>query len=124
MSSLKRGSLPGWRELEGFMRYCEEHLHLIVGCDSNVHHAAWGCNGRGEALVEFLDALGLEILNRGNEPTFCNGYRSEVIDITLGSFRLLDSIENREVSREPSLSDHRHILFALQGSAGASEQES
>jgi hypothetical protein len=66
--------------------------------------------------VEFLDASGLEILNQGNEPTFCNGYRSEVIDITLGSFGLLDNIKNWEVSREPSLSDHRHILFALRGS--------
>jgi hypothetical protein len=79
---------PPSKELEELVRYCEEeHLNLIVGCESNVHHAAWGstdCNGRGEALVEFLDASGLEILNRGNEPTFCNGYRSEVIDITLG----------------------------------------
>jgi hypothetical protein len=70
---------PPSKELEELVRYCEEeHLHLIVGCDSNAHHAAWGstdCNWRGDALVEFLDASGLEILNRGNEPTFCNGYR-------------------------------------------------
>ena len=33
-----------------------------------------------------------------------------MFDITLGSFGLL------EVSSEPSLSDHRHILFTLQGS--------
>jgi hypothetical protein len=65
--------------------------------------------------VEFLAASGLEILNRGNEPTFCNGCRSEVIDINLGSFGLLD-IENWEVSMEPSLLDHRHIHFALRGS--------
>jgi len=39
-----------------------------------------------------------------------------VIDITLGSYRLLESINGREVSLEPSLSDHRHILFTLQGS--------
>jgi hypothetical protein len=114
---------PPPKELEELVRYCEEeHLHLIVWCDSNAHHAAWGStdsNGRGEALVEFLDALGLEILNRGNEPTFCNGYRSEVIVITLGSFGFLDYIENWEVSMEPSLSDHRHILFTLRGSLPA-----
>jgi hypothetical protein len=113
---------PPSKELEELVRYCEEHLHLIVGCDSNAHHAAWGgtdCNSRGEALMEFLDASGLEILNRGNEPAFCNGHRTEVINITLRSFGLLENIENWEVSMEPSLSDHRHILFALRGSLPA-----
>jgi hypothetical protein len=88
---------PPTGELRDLIQYCdEEHLHLIVGCDSNAHHAAWGstnCNGRGEALVEFLSTTNLEILNRGDEPTYCNGYRTEVIDITLGSIGLLESIE-------------------------------
>jgi hypothetical protein len=66
--------------------------------------------------VEFLNSSNLEILNRGNEPTFCSGGRLEVIDITLGSFGPLESIIGWEVSSEPSLSDHRHILFTLQGS--------
>jgi hypothetical protein len=39
-----------------------------------------------------------------------------VIDITLGSLRLLESIIRWEVSSKPSLSDHRHILFTLRGS--------
>jgi len=55
----------------------------------------------------------LEILNRGNEPTFCSGCRFEAIDITLGSFGLLESIIDWEVSLEPSLLDHRYILFTL-----------
>jgi len=32
-------------------------IYLIVGCDSNAHFTAWGstnCNGRGKALMEFL----------------------------------------------------------------------
>jgi hypothetical protein len=66
--------------------------------------------------VEFLNTTNLEILNWGNEPTFCCGGRLEVIDITLGSFRLLESIIGWEVSSEPSLSDHRYILFILRGS--------
>jgi hypothetical protein len=111
---------PLSKEFEDLMRYCDtEDLYLVVGCDSNAHHSMWGstkCNRRGEALVEFLNSTNLEILNRGNEPTFCSGGRLEVIDITLGSFRLLESIIGREVSLEPSLSDHRHIMFTLQGS--------
>jgi hypothetical protein len=109
------------KELEELVQYCEEeHLYLIIGCDSNAHHTAWGstnCNDRREALVEFLCASNLEILNWGNDPTFCNRHRLEVIDITLWSYGLLESIMSWEVSFEPSLSDHRHILFTLQGSA-------
>jgi hypothetical protein len=79
------------------VRYCKkEHLYFVVGCDSNVHHSKRGstnCNSRGEALVEILNTTTLEILNRGNEPTFCSGDRPEVIDITLGSLRLLESIK-------------------------------
>jgi hypothetical protein len=112
---------PPTKELEDLVHYCKEaNLYLIIGCDSNAHHSAWGstnCNDRGEALVEFLGASNLDILNWGNEPTFCNGHRLEVIDITLGSFGLLESIMSWEVFSEPSLSDHRHILFTLWGSA-------
>jgi len=111
---------PPSRELEELVRYCEnENLCLIVGCDSNAHHIVWGsnnCNGRGESLYEFLYTTNLEILNHGNEPTFCNVSRQEVTDITLGSYGLLESIIGSEVSQQPSLSDHRLILFTLRGS--------
>jgi hypothetical protein len=105
------------RALEDLVRYCErEKIQLLVGCDSNANHTAWGstnCNGRGEALFEFLNSSTLEIFNRGSQPTFCTSVRREVIDITLGSYGLMDSIVDWEVS----LSDHRHILFTLRGSA-------
>ena len=39
-----------------------------------------------------------------------------MIDITVGSYGLLESIISWEVSLEPSLSDHRYILFVLRGS--------
>jgi hypothetical protein len=65
--------------------------------------------------MEFLGSTDVEILNWGDEPTFCSGGRLEVIDITLGSLGLLESILGWEVSSEPSLSDHRHILFIVQG---------
>jgi hypothetical protein len=66
--------------------------------------------------VEFLNTASLKILNLGNEPTFCSGVRLDVIDITLGSLRLLNSVIGSEVSSEPSLTDHIYILFILQGS--------
>jgi len=42
--------------------------------------------------MEFLNTTNLEILNRGNKPTFWSGGRLEVTDITMGSLRLLESI--------------------------------
>jgi len=114
---------PPSREMGELVRYCEqENLRIIVGCESNAHHTAWGstnCNGRGESLLEFLSSLNLEIFNWGNEPTFFNVIRQEVIDITLRSYGLLENIIRREVSREPSLSEHRHVLFTLRGSVPA-----
>ena len=74
---------PPSKEFEDLVRYCEkENLYFVVGCDSNAHHSVWGstnCNSREEALMEFLNTTNLEILNRGNEPTFCSGGRLEVI---------------------------------------------
>ena len=111
---------PPSKELEELARYCEnENLYLVVGCDSNAHHSASGStnrNSRREALMESLNSSNLEILNRGSEPTFCSGSRLEVTDITLGTLGLLESITDWEVSSDPSLSDHRHILFTLRGS--------
>jgi hypothetical protein len=111
---------PPSKELDDLVHYFEkENLYLVVGCDSNAHHSVWSstnCSSRGEALVEFLNTTNLEILNRGKEPTFCSGGRSEVIDVTLGSLMLLESIMGWDVSSEPSLSDHRYIMFTLRGS--------
>ena len=108
---------PPSKELEEIVRYCEnENLYLVVWCDSNAHHSAWGstnCNSRGETLVEFLKSSNLEILHQGNVPTFCSGGMLEVIDITVGSLGILEGIIDWEVSSESSLLNHRHILFTL-----------
>jgi hypothetical protein len=78
------------RGLEELVRYCEnENLFLIVGCESVANHA--NCNGSGEALMQFFNSSNLKIFNWGNESTFCSGLRQEMIDITLGFYRLLQS---------------------------------
>jgi hypothetical protein len=66
--------------------------------------------------VKCINSSNVEILNQVNDPTFCSGGRLEVTGITLGSLGLLESIIDWEVSSELCLSDHRHILFALQDS--------
>lgn len=89
---------------------------LILGSDTNSHHTLWGSsdtNQRGEELVEFLAASSLEILNKGNEPTFVTSNRSEVLDVTFVSRDFLERIIDWHVSREETLSDHKEINFKI-----------
>nr|XP_012218248.1 PREDICTED: uncharacterized protein LOC105669724 [Linepithema humile] len=69
--------------------YCQEkRLLLIMGCDANAHHTVWrssDTNERGRKVLEFLASTNLEILNTGDEPTFCTIARREVLDITVCS---------------------------------------
>jgi hypothetical protein len=74
------------------------------------------CNDRGVALSEFLNSSDLEIINQGNHSTYNRARRLEVIDITLGSVGLSERFTTWKISSEPSMSDHRHILFMLDGS--------
>ena len=55
----------------------------------------------------------LNILNKGNEPTFVVSNRQEVIDFTLGTHKVVDLVSDWHVSDEISLSDHRYILFQV-----------
>jgi hypothetical protein len=91
--------IPHLRELKELVRYYEnKNIQLLVGCDANAHHTAWGstnCNGRGDVLIEFLNSSKLENFKWGNEPTFCTSYRQEVIDITLGSMEFWIALMTR-----------------------------
>jgi hypothetical protein len=63
--------------------------------------------------MEYFVSSNLNILNKGNEPTFAVHSRQEVIDLTLGTNRIGDLVSNWHVSDDPSLSDHRHICFQI-----------
>jgi ribonuclease HI len=92
------------------------NIPIIIGCDANSHHVAWGStdtNSRGTALLEYVASSKLEILNRGNEPTFVTRSRSEVIDISLSSSAIWQDIVDWRVTREISVSDHRIIRFKM-----------
>ena len=71
----------------GLVQHCaEERLPLVIGCDANAHHTAWGStdtNGRGEELMEYLAESNLLWCNIGHRPTFCIQGRKEVLDLTL-----------------------------------------
>ncbi|KAL6419172.1 hypothetical protein ACFW04_014049 [Cataglyphis niger] len=91
------GSLPSPGLVVKLMEYCQE-LPLIMGCDANVHHKVWSninINDRGRRLLEYL----------------VNVLRREVLGLTLCSRNLIPKIVGWEISSEPSLSDHRQIVF-------------
>ena len=104
-------------EVQELVEHCRaRRLPLILGCDANAHHTVWGStdiNARGEDLFSFIAGSDLEVANVGNEPTFRNAIRGEVLDLTLVSFSIKDFIKEWKVSDEPSLSDHATIEFKL-----------
>jgi protocatechuate 3,4-dioxygenase beta subunit len=73
-----------------------EGTRLIIGCDANSHHTSWGSintNDRGESLFNYIMAKGLDIMNRGNRRTFVTSNRQEVINITIATFTLENSLK-------------------------------
>jgi hypothetical protein len=110
---------PPPRELERLVTRCmAEGIHLIISCDANSHHTSGGStntNNRGESLFNYIIANGLDIMNRGNRPTFITSNRQEVVDITIATFYFGNFIKNWHVSEEVSCSDHRYIQFTVTG---------
>ena len=108
---------PG--ELERLVTGCRANgTHLIVGCDANSHHTSWGStniNNRGESLLNYMMANGLDIMNRGNKPTFITSNKRVVIDITIATVYAGNFIKDWHVTEEVSCSDHRYICFTLTG---------
>ncbi|KAL7726469.1 hypothetical protein ACLKA6_001091 [Drosophila palustris] len=105
------------REVSALVEYCQDkRIRWIIGCDANAHHTVWGStdvNKRGECLLEFLVSKNISVLNRGDEPTFRNAIRGEVLDLTICSSNMLAFVSNWHVSGEVSMSDHQHIRFDI-----------
>jgi hypothetical protein len=110
---------PPTRELERLVTGCRaEGTCLIIGCDANSHHTSWrstNTNNRGESLFNYIMANGLDIMNRGNRPTFATSHRQEVTDLTIATFYAGKFIKNWHVCEEVSCSDHRYIQFTVKG---------
>jgi len=86
----------------------QEYLILISALTlTGIHEIK--CNHQGWLLTNNFSLWKCHF----TDLTFCSSVRQEVIDITLRSYGLLDSITDWEGSSEPSLSDDRHFLFTL-----------
>ena len=101
--------------VELLINYCNtNNLPLVIGCDANAHHVAWGSsniNERGEALIDFLASTNLSWCNKGHKPTYITRNRREVLDLTLVTPDISSKLKEWSVSDKPSLSDHAMITF-------------
>lgn len=113
----RNADMPPTKEVRELVAFCRrKNFHLIVGCDANSHHTAWGStdiNQRGESLFNFLLGEGLMVNNLGSEPTFVTKNQRQVLDLTISSNYLSTKISKWMVSSEPSCSDHRIIQFEI-----------
>lgn len=94
----------------------EKKLDLVIGGDANAHHKIWGSkdiNIRGESFLNFILSSNLSIANRGNVPTYIGPTSENVLDITLYTETETCILDNWQVLKKPSLSDHRYISFEI-----------
>jgi len=101
-------------EVKNLINFCKRtNRGLILGCDANAHHLAWGStdtNDRGEQLLDFICSTNLEI-EVVNPLSLLERDRSVILDIILATPSLSARITKWRISKEASLSDHRHIGF-------------
>jgi len=109
---------PPLGDLERLVTGCRANgTHLIISCDANLHHTSWGSTNinTSESLFNYIKANGLDIMNRGNKPTFITSNRQEVVDIMIATVYAGNFIKDWHVTEEVSCSDHRYIRFTVTG---------
>ena len=91
---------------------------LILCVDANAHLTAWASKStdRRGRMVEFMmSSYGLQLANQGDKFTYdCSTGRS-IIDLTLGTMRVIQTIQGWQVEEHKSYSDHKRITFDLPG---------
>lgn len=106
-------------ELEALIGQVYPRPVLVAG-DFNAKSTAWGSPAtdvRGETLEEWASALGLQLLNRGNENTCVRYQGSSIVDLTFASAPLARRVHGwRVVTDTETLSDHRYIRFQVSAS--------
>jgi hypothetical protein len=71
----------------------------------------FGHHSYRQGTAEYLGSTDSEIINHEEELTFLTNRRKEIIDFTLCSRDLVNEIHRWRALPEPSLLDHRYVLF-------------
>lgn len=89
---------------------------LILG-DFNAHNREWGgkvTDTRGRLLKEWLDNLGLFVMNSEGVPTCVRPQGNSIVDLCIGNASAQSRIFSLEVSVDiVTVSDHRAIIIDL-----------
>ena len=103
-------------EFIDLLEWCHlNNLPIIWGGDVNAKHIAWGSkttDSRRKVLLDLINCHGLVILNTGNSPTWSNVSSNSVIDISVCSPSLLNSIQDWKVGQSDCHSDHELLSFS------------
>ena len=97
-------------KLRNLTRYCIRKGHeLLILSDCNSWSTLWNMpfsNARGRVLEGYIAETGLEVLNKGRDVTFHREGVGTIVDITLASPNLADSISHWKVNNICPSSDH------------------
>lgn len=101
-----------------------KHIHnstsqrRLFALDENGYHTAWhfwATNPRGLAVIDMIDELGLDIVNRsGQDPTFNGPMELSSVDIMLVDQWLKSAVRDWKCTRRVIGSDHSLIAFAVE----------
>ncbi|EFN86620.1 hypothetical protein EAI_11108, partial [Harpegnathos saltator] len=92
---------------------------VVIAGDFNAHSEGWGCSPRqrdprGETVIGWAAGLGLLLMSRGSTSTCVRPGGRSVIDLTWATPLAAGMFQEWRVEAEgESLSDHRHIAWAL-----------
>ncbi len=104
-------------QLERLLRRCQvRNKEVLILSDTNSHSTLWGCpdtNRRGEKLEELIFQYNLSIQNIGQHFSFFNRKAKTIIDVTMASPGLNDTVGDWKVTEEVQGSDHLLIRFTL-----------
>lgn len=74
-----------------------EDTEVVIAGDFNAKSPVWGSavtDTRGEHLTEWAAELGLNVINKGDTPTFQRGASRSFIDITWASENITRKVQN------------------------------
>lgn len=74
-------------------------------------------DAKGKRLRECMEDLGLRVCNVGSTPTFSQGDRTSIIDVTFATPNIADGLRRswRVYDTTETLSDHRYVIYREPG---------
>lgn len=102
-------------DISNYIVYTNNNKIIICG-DFNAHSHSWGSRketSRGKLVNEWVAALDLTIINKGNTSTCIRRQGESIVDLTIVSAEIINKIQEWNVIEQETLSDHKYIVTEL-----------